>query len=374
VDAAGGDYRLTASSPAIDAGTSVSAPPFDFDDRARVGVPDIGAYEFGATPRPRLGVDVEDQGGSGVVTSTPSGIECATECSAAFDQGAAVSLSATADDGSRFVGWSGACSGSAGCEVTMGVAESATATFAAQLAPALSGFSPAAGTAGTSVTVSGSGFTGATAVTFGGTAAQSFSVDSDTQITAAVAPGTATGKVAVTTPEGTASSSGNFTFLSQPAISGFTPPGGGAHVTVTVTGTNLTGATQVKLHGTSAAFTVVSATQLTFTVPAGATNGTIAVTTPGGTATSSGSFAVSPPPTITSFSPASGPVGTPVTITGTGLGGTVGVQLGSIITVPTSVAPGSVAFTIPPGAVTAVIKLLTTSGSVATPVAFTVSS
>jgi hypothetical protein len=374
VDAAGGDYHLAASSPAIDAGTSVSAPVFDLDDRARVGLPDIGAYEFGATPRPRLSVDTEEQGGSGVVTSAPSGIDCATECSVAFDQGAAVSLSATADDGSRFVGWSGACSGSAGCQVTMGAAEFVSATFAAQAAPALTGFSPASGTVGTSVTIAGSGFTGATAVTFGGTAAQSFSVDSDTQITAAVAAGTTTGKVAVTTPEGTATSSSTFTFFSQPTISGFTPPDGGVRATVTVTGTDLAGATQVKLHGTSAAFTVLSATRLTFTVPVGATNGTIAVTTPGGTATSSGIFAVSPPPAITSFNPGSGSIGSTVTITGTGLAGTVGVEIGSIITVPTGVTPTQVTFTIPPGAVTAVIKLLTTSGSASTAGAFTVTS
>ena len=68
-----------------------------------------------------------------------------------------------------------------------GDGESATAVFGAQAAPSLSGFSPTVGTTGTSVTIAGSSFTGATAVTFGGTAAQSFSVDSDTQVTAVVA-------------------------------------------------------------------------------------------------------------------------------------------------------------------------------------------
>ena len=372
LDAAHGDYHLAAASPAIDAGTSASAPAFDLDGGARVGLPDIGAYEFGATPRPRLSIDTEEQGGSGIVTSTPAGIDCATECSASFDQGAAVSLSATADDGSRFLGWSGGCSGGTNCQVTMATTESVTAVFGAQAAPSLSGFSPTGGTTGTSVTIAGSNFTDATAVTFGGSAAQSFSVDSDTQITAAVAAGTTTGKVAVTTPEGTGTSGGTFTFFSVPTIASFNPVGGGVHATVTVTGTNLTGATHVRLNGVSVPFSAVSATKLTFTVPEGASSGSIEVTTPGGTVTSGGSFTVSPPPAVTSISPGSGPVGTTVTITGTNLTGTVGVMLGSIVTVPTSVSPDEVTFTVPPGAATGVVKVLTTSGSATSAATFTV--
>jgi large repetitive protein len=133
--------------------------------------------------------------------------------------------------------------------------------------------------------------------------------------------------------------------------------------TVTVTGTNLTGATHVALHGVGAAFSVLSATTLTFTVPVGATTGAITVTTPGGTATS-GSFTVTAqPPTITSFTPLSGPVGTPVTVTGSNLDQTVGVQVGSVLTVPTSATGTQVVFAIPPGAATGHIRLLTRNGS-----------
>ncbi len=372
VDAADGNYRLAAASPAIDAGTSISAPTFDLDGGARVGLPDMGAYEFGATPRPRLSIDAEEQGGSGVVTSTPAGIDCSTECSAAFDQGAIVSLSATADDSSRFLGWSDGCSGSTTCQVTMAAAESVTAVFGAQAAPTLSGFSPTVGTTGTSVTVAGSNFTGATALTFGGTAAQSFSVDSDTQITANVAAGTTTGKITVTTPEGTATSVATFTFFSAPTITSFSPGGGGAHATVTVRGTDLNGATRVRLNGVSAPFSAESATKLTFTVPVGASSGAIEVSTPGGIATSAGTFTVLPPPTVTSLSPGSGPVGTTVTITGTNLAGTVGVELGSIVTVPTSVSATEVTFTVPPGAPSGPVKVLTTNGSATSATAFTV--
>ena len=68
--------------------------------------------------------------------------------------------------------------------------------------------------------------------------------------------------------------------------------------------------------------TSASLTQLVVTVPSGATTGPIAVTTPTGSATSSTSFTVTTggplgPPTITSFTPTIGTMGTTVTITGT---------------------------------------------------------
>ena len=72
-------------------------------------------------------------------------------------------------------------------------------------APTVTGFTPTSGPAGTSVTLTGSGLAGATAVAFNGTAAI-FSVVSDTQITAMVFPGATSGPIAVTTPRGIATS------------------------------------------------------------------------------------------------------------------------------------------------------------------------
>ncbi len=71
VNAPGGDYHLAAGSPAINAGTTVGAPSYDLDGAPRDAQPDIGAYEFGATPRPLLTVTAEQLGGSGTVTSNP---------------------------------------------------------------------------------------------------------------------------------------------------------------------------------------------------------------------------------------------------------------------------------------------------------------
>jgi uncharacterized repeat protein (TIGR03803 family) len=64
--------------------------------------------------------------------------------------------------------------------------------------------------------------------------------------------------------------------------------------TVIILGTNLTGSTSVTFNGTAAAFTVVSDSEITATVPSGATSGLVSVTTPGGVLNSNQSFQVKP--------------------------------------------------------------------------------
>jgi hypothetical protein len=72
------------------------------------------------------------KGGSGSVSSDVAGIDCGSTCSADYDDGTVVTLTASAGSGSRFSGWSGAgCSGTGSCVVTMSAARSATATFVA---------------------------------------------------------------------------------------------------------------------------------------------------------------------------------------------------------------------------------------------------
>jgi len=86
---------------------------------------------------------------------------------------------------------------------------------------------------------------------------------------------------------------------SAPTITSFSPTTAAVGSTVTLTGTGFTGATSVTVGATNApSFTIVSDTSLTFTVPAGATSGTISVTTPAGTGTSAGTLTISgvPPP------------------------------------------------------------------------------
>jgi len=88
----------------------------------------------GYLTEPILGCSFEltvsrDGTGYGSVSSTPAGIVCGTDCSETYNYGTVVTLIATADTGSTFTGWSGACSGTAACVVTMDAAKSVTATF-----------------------------------------------------------------------------------------------------------------------------------------------------------------------------------------------------------------------------------------------------
>ena len=101
----------------------------------------------------------------------------------------------------------------------------------------------------------------------------------------------------------------------------FTPNGGPSGTAVTISGTGFgttTAANTVRFNGVAAVVTSASATQLVAQVPAGATTGSISVTSPNGTATSAASFVVGPSkaPTVSGFAPAIGPAGTAVTITG----------------------------------------------------------
>ncbi len=242
-------------------------------------------------------------------------------------------------------------------------------------APTITSFTPAGGAGVTqAVTIKGTYFTGATAVAFHGTVQSAFTVTSDTQITTTVPAGATTGAITVTTPGGTATSA-SFTVLPGPGITDFVPAiGAGVSMTVTIDGANFTGTSAVAFNGTSATFTVnTDGTQITTTVPAGATTGPISVTTIAGSATSA-SFTVWPTPTISGYTPAGGAgVGLPVTILGTAFHGATAVAFNGVA--QTTFTPSSdgtsIATTVPAAATTGVITV-TTPGGVATSTIFTV--
>lgn len=243
-------------------------------------------------------------------------------------------------------------------------------------APTIASFSPVAGASGTSVTMAGTNLSGATAVTFGGKAASSFSVSSATQVTATVASGSSSGRISVTTAGGTATSSSSFTVLAAPVITTFSPASGPVGTSVVISGTSFTGATAVTFNGKAAAsFSVTSDTRITATVASGTTTGTIAVTTPVGTAASATNFIVTTPPAISSFNPGSGPTGTSVLITGSNFSGATAVAfngkaassfLVNSATQITAVVAG--------GTTSGIITVTTAGGTAASTGSFTVTS
>src|SRR5205807_911734 len=120
-------------------------------------------------------------------------------------------------------------------------------------APAVTAVTPSAGptAGGTSVTISGTNFTGATAVKFGANAATSFTVNSATQITATAPAGAAgTVDITVTTPGGTSGTgaSDHYAYAARPSVTNVNPSAGptGGGTSVTITGTAFTGASGVK--------------------------------------------------------------------------------------------------------------------------------
>jgi hypothetical protein len=253
------------------------------------------------------------------------------------------------------------------------VATSAT-SFTVISPPTVTSFTPQAGAAGGTVTVTGSGFTSVTDVSFNGHAA-AFSISSDTQIVATVPAGATTGPITVTNPAGVVTSASSFTVIPVPTLTSFSPASGLAGSSVTLTGTNLSGATAVSFNGQPAVFMISSDTQIVASVPAGATSGPITVTGPGGSVTSATNFAVISTPTLTGFTPTSGPVGTVVTLTGSSFTatGTV-VSFNGVVATATVVSDTEATATVPAGATTGPIKVTTLGGSVTSAMNFTVVS
>jgi PKD repeat protein len=159
-----------------------------------------------------------------------------------------------------------------------------------------------------------------------------------------------------------------------PTIRSFDPTSGPVGTSVTITGTDLTGATAVAFNGTPADFTVLSATGIVASVPSGATTGPIAVTTQSGTGTSSSQFTVTtaPPPAIGSFTPASGPVGTSVDVLGTGFTGASAVTFNGTLASFSVNSDSELHATVPSGATTGPIAVTTASGSATSASSFTV--
>jgi YD repeat-containing protein len=287
-------------------------------------------------------------------------------------------------------------------------------------APHISSLSITSGTVGTPVTINGTNF-GATqvagsSVTFNTTLTTPTSW-TGTKIVVPVPPGASTGNVFVTANGGNSNgilftvqsaangpvnyfyddlnrlvgvtdatgnsaqysydAAGNIVSISritptQVSILGFSPEIGPVGTAVTIDGTGFSttpSQNTVKFNGVTASVSSSTSTQLQVTVPATATTGVIAVTTPNGSATSSANFTVTPDsgvPTIISFSPISGVAGSTVTVTGTDFDPTLAndkLRLNGTPAVVSSAVPTTLVTTVPAATASGHFSLYAPAGS-----------
>ncbi|MEU1416722.1 IPT/TIG domain-containing protein [Streptomyces sp. NPDC005731] len=242
-------------------------------------------------------------------------------------------------------------------------------------APVVSSISPNQGpmSGGNTVTLTGTGFSGATAVRFGGIAAISFTILGSTKILAVVPAGAGAVNVTVTTSEGTSAQTVTYTYVAAPSLSSLSPDQGpvSGGIVVTLTGANLSSATAVRFDAIAAlSFTVVSATQISAVAPAHAAGAAaVTVTTAGGTSNSL-TFSYVVAPSVTGLTPAQGPAsgGTVVTLTGTNLSGATAVRFDGIAAPTfTVVSATEISAVTPVHAAGAAAVTVTTPGGISNP-------
>lgn len=205
--------------------------------------------------------------------------------------------------------------------------------------PAVTSIAPNRGSTlgGTAVTITGTGFANATAVSMNGVALSNVIVVNPTTITALTPAGSAgSSSVRVATPGGVSANNSLFTYVTPPAIAGISP-GLGSTLggnSIVISGTGFSNVTGVTIGGNPAAsYEVNSASQITAVTPPG-TAGTAAIiiSVNGADSAPSSLFSYVAPPTVTGVSPASGTTigGNTVTISGTGFTLASGVAFGGV--------------------------------------------
>lgn len=245
---------------------------------------------------------------------------------------------------------------------------------------------PASGptTGGTRVVLKGRALVNVKKVKFGKVATKNFEVKNPRKVVV-TSPAGAAGKVGVrvVTAKGRSkvTAATRFEYVEPvapeppppptpaPTLSGLSPDTGstGGGASVTLTGTNLTGATSVTFGGAAATFSVQSATTIVATSPAHTAGAvTVTVTTPGGSATLPWSFSYIAGPTLTAVAPAEGPLsGATVELTGTGITDDAEVRFGDEL-VDIEVTSEAVTATVPPHAAGTVDVSVTTAYGTAT--------
>jgi hypothetical protein len=250
------------------------------------------------------------------------------------------------------------------------------------MAPVVTSVSPAHGSpaGGTPVTIRGYGLTSAVVVRFGSNPATDVVAVSDTEVTALTPAGTGTAEVTVTPPgEGqvgaqnvhftyTTAATTAVTATAAPTISSLAPSNGPAAggTTVIITGTNLTGTTQVFFGSTPGTISTSTSTKVIVTAPPGTGTVNVTVTTPGGTSNPLPyGYSGVPAPAITSLFPAQGRAagGNTVIITGTNLSGAAQVFFGPNPATIVTNAPTQILVNAPAGTGTVNVTVTTPGGT-----------
>ncbi|GAA1238964.1 IPT/TIG domain-containing protein [Pseudonocardia alaniniphila] len=220
---------------------------------------------------------------------------------------------------------------------------------------------------GTAVVITGTNLANASAVRFGANLG-TITANTPTQINVTSPAGHGVVGVTVTTPGGTSNPLSYF-YLEPPAKFALSPTSGveAGGNSVTITGSNLNGATSVTFGANAGTITANNSGSIVVTVPAGTGSVPVTVVTPGGS-TNGLSYEYVVAPTVATIDPDSGPTagGTGVTITGTGLTTTSSVTFGGTPASFVVISPTEVSATTPAGAAGAVDVVVTTTGGSAT--------
>ncbi|MBY0453849.1 MAG: trypsin-like serine protease [Burkholderiaceae bacterium] len=222
--------------------------------------------------------------GAGSITSSPSGIDCGSDCSESYANGTSVTLTATPASTSTFTGWSGACTGTAStCTVTMSAARSVTASFTNAIVSTRLVALTKSGTGTGTVSSSPSGINCAASCS---SALVSFSSTASVVLTATPSSGSSfAGWSGACTGTGTCTVAAGTSSASVGAAFNTSSTGGGSTVTL-LDRTGLSGAAG-------------SAQRFSVQVPSGATN--LVISTSGGTGDVDLYVKAGTAPTTTSF-------------------------------------------------------------------------
>jgi hypothetical protein len=252
-----------------------------------------------------------------------------------------------------------ACGGSEGGDAAPTAAVSPAASTLA-----MSGFTPATGGAGSSVTVSGSGFTTVQSVRLAGIAA-TFTVASDTQIRFTVPSGAQSGRIELAAAGRTVLSASDFSVTLVPLVIAVTPTTVLSGARVTLAGGNLDRVVQVRVGTTTLPIASQDAGTLIADVPSTATSGPITLVDRDGAALQQAQrLTVVAPMTLTSFTPASIVTGQTLTLNGTNLNRATSVAFagGAVANIATRTSATRITVTVPDAAVSGALRIRGNAG------------